>query len=206
MSIVEIYPRVYYTSELSSESQQKTQEIFEDYLNDESLYSTPKFWNCNVHTSYDFGVPDEFGLWQQWIPIIKPHIISMFDELNVDTEVDIKFSGMWVNKYIKGDNQEYHEHAGTDCTLSLVYFHRIHPDDGSKFVFYGPEYPIKMATGLAKIFPILDAKHHVPYVKQGTIIIFPSYYAHMVTVHTGENERITFSANLKLTAPEPIHI
>lgn len=99
----------------------------------------------------------------------------------------------WINVYREGHFQETHWHHGEDvrCVFGFVYFVQYDKERDGKFTFVNPAPDLKV--------PGLDAceafrREFVPDVNEGTILIFPSFMLHNVSVQTS-GERITIAGN-----------
>ena len=85
----------------------------------------------------------------------------------------LSFHEFWANVYKKGDFAQSHDHI--PCLFSLVYF--------LKSKWYNS--PLVFNDSGKRIFP-----------KEGTYVLFPSYFLHHVPKHRFNETRMTLSGNL----------
>ena len=85
----------------------------------------------------------------------------------------LKVINFWANVYKKGDFAQSHDHI--PCLFSLVYF--------LKSKWYNS--PLVFNDSGKRIFP-----------KEGTYVLFPSYFLHHVPKHRFNETRMTLSGNL----------
>ena len=137
-------------------------------------------------------------LWDNWMSIIDPIWSEFIDTIGTSCSVDVFLQDAWVNKYNPGDSQETHNHCGSQCNLSMVYFHTLNNDDGCLFQFYNTEHSAYKMQGLEDVLNIPIFPSIEPKVSQGDILIFPSHYYHLVSPHRGTKTRITFSLNFRI--------
>ena len=52
MTIQVFSPKWFFHDQLSIEDQQKTRELFSDFVNNDDNFQQPKGWNCNVKSSW----------------------------------------------------------------------------------------------------------------------------------------------------------
>jgi hypothetical protein len=91
---------------------------------------------------------------------------------------------IWLNKYSKNDYQESHIHPSD---FSFIIYYKI---DKSYTIFNNP---VKSLLEMrdSKIFN----KHYKPKLKQGDLIIFPSYLEHWVKPNSNNT---TIAGNIKI--------
>lgn len=93
-------------------------------------------------------------------------------------------SGIWINQYDKKDFQASHVHASD---FSFIIYYKINK---SHTVFNSPVKKL-LETFQSKIFNI----EYEPDLKQGDIIVFPSYLEHWVRPNSGNT---TIAGNIKI--------
>lgn len=94
-------------------------------------------------------------------------------------------SDIWINKYMKKDYQGTHVHPGA---FSFVIYYKT---DKSYTIFNSPVKSLLEASD-NNFFE----KDYDPKLKQGDIIVFPSYLEHWVKPNTNS---VTISGNIKIT-------
>ena len=122
-----------------------------------------------------------------------------------DKEVGFSLEDMWFNYYINGEYQEEHHHISPSPFIAPVQYSCIHylkydEEEHTSTTFHDP-----IATLRAHSFE-MDSNYYVdrwsPKVKEGDLLIFPSYLVHHVekSKSTPNNPRITVAFNLSLTS------
>jgi hypothetical protein len=160
---------------------------------------------CNIHTS--FLEKNDIINYNELIPYFKEEYEKFCTQINLHLH---KYSiyKTWYNYYLSGCNIEYHDHLGPLKTIthSMVYFLKLN-DNHPKITFHNyTNYHILYSTNLEmkKIYPKDDINHSIihPFwnldVKEGDLIIFPSYLPHGVFLQKIDDPRITISSNILL--------
>ena len=104
-----------------------------------------------------------------------------------------EITGCWANVLAKGAAHKAHSHPNN--FLSGVYYVRTHPGTDT-INFHDP----RNQTGIIRP-PVVELTGEntdqvVVRVKNGTLLIFPSYLQHSVDANTGDEERISISFNI----------
>lgn len=108
----------------------------------------------------------------------------------------IAFTGMWTNVYPPGAFVPQHLHP--NCLLSGVYYAKA-PKDCGNLVFQDPAYIAKvMHNRGAGRFPTLPEKYVVD-VRDGLMVIFPSWLPHSTQPNKSDQDRIIVSFNIGFT-------
>lgn len=185
-------PSWYYHGTPSEENKTKIKELFVDFVTDDKNFRSA--WDdCDNLTSYKSPTNSDVD-WDKFFSYIRPNIQEFFDHMNPKVQdLSVNYLGSWVNKYRKGDHQEVHNHADLNCNLVMVYIYES--QSNNCFKFYDPDcYEHKFR--LDNCFNFLYSPKITPNLNSGDVIIFPSYYHHMVSPNRSDDERITISANL----------
>ena len=109
----------------------------------------------------------------------------------------VLITGCWANVLAKGAAHRAHSHPNN--FLSGVYYVRTHPGTDT-INFHDP----RNQTGIIRP-PVVELTAEntdqvVVRVKNGTLLIFPSYLQHSVDANTSEEERISISFNIMFTS------
>ena len=147
-----------------------------------------KEWNCNVRTSR--GV--EYN-WNQFLKTIQPY----FTHLPYKKQASLKFSDPWMNVYSKGCYQEAHQHISGGHQLSYCYFSKL-PEGSGKFGFWNEQFRSYCYSGLNETMNLDLVEWGFPEIKEGDLLIFPSFLIHQVTYHSIDELRVTVSGNVRL--------
>ncbi len=108
-----------------------------------------------------------------------------------------EITGCWANVLAKGAAHKAHSHPNN--FLSGVYYVRIHPGTDA-INFHDP----RNQTGIIRP-PVVELTAEntdqvVVRVKNGTLLIFPSYLQHSVDANMSEEERISISFNIMFSS------
>ena len=126
------------------------------------------------------------------------YVSSVFDK-----PVSFSLEDMWFNYYIDGEYQEEHHHINSSPFHPPVHFSCIHylkydEEEHVSTTFHDPistlrAHSFEMESNYCK-------ENWVPKVKEGDLLIFPSYLVHHVkkSKPTPDNPRITIAFNLRL--------
>lgn len=151
-------------------------------------------WNCSVLTTHfeekDVVPPQELA------NVLAPYLYQYFPS---DCEIEIVNS--WLNLYNSGHAQEPHHHINYPdfINFSGVIFIQYNKTTDGHFYFENLNLE-HTVLGYSHIFnqaPILT-----PDVKNGDVIVFPSFVRHGVTQQKQDTNRLTLSFNLNVTPSE----
>lgn len=145
-------------------------------------------WNCLVKTSR--GV--EYN-WNKFLQKIQPY----FNTLSYKKEGSLTFSEPWMNVYEKGCYQEPHQHIAGGHQLSYCYFSKL-PEGSGKFGFWNEQFRSYCYSGLNETMNLDLVEWGFPEVKEGDLLIFPSFFIHQVTYHGVDDIRVTVSGNVRM--------
>ncbi len=152
------------------------------------LSSSKDKWNCDTTTTFfdenDIIPPDELG------QFLAPYLYQYFPP-----EVNINIVNSWVNVYDSGNWQEPHHHIQFPelINFSGVIFINYDPEKDAKFYFENMnlDHTISGYTHIMKQDPIM-----YPPIRQGDMIVFPSFIRHGVHLQKHDTRRTTLSFNL----------
>lgn len=115
-------------------------------------------------------------------------------------------SEMWCSKYTKGMYQSSHNHIDINEIFSFVYFAKYDPSKDAKLVFVKDMSMANMNGFLVEGSPYTlcdELKNHPIFsnqvtlnIKEGDLVIFPSYLQHIVEEQKHDGPRITIAGNL----------
>jgi hypothetical protein len=152
------------------------------------LSNTNGRWNCELQTTYfdekDVVHPEELGT------VLAPYLYQYFPNWS-----DIEILNSWLNLYNSGCHQEPHHHIQFPefINFSGVVFIQYNPETDAKFYFENMnlDHTISGYTQLFQQSPIMDLS-----VKEGDIIVFPSFVRHGVHMQKSDTNRLTLSFNM----------
>jgi uncharacterized protein (TIGR02466 family) len=157
-----------------------------------------KGWNCNVKTGIGLERTEESYKWiDVFLQEIKPYLMEYLYQLSSGgKELKINALESWINIYDYGDSQEMHNHTAGNVVFSYCYFHKI-PKNSGELVFFDDNTPkIHLGQQNGITFRTVGG-NYVPEMKEGKLIIFPSWVNHYVTTHKAQEQRITISGNIR---------
>ena len=111
---------------------------------------------------------------------------------------------MWGSKYTKGHYQGIHNHVDNGELFSFVYFAKYDPSKDADLVFV-KDMTMANANGYLtkEMNEYKELEYHPAFsnhvsldVKEGDLVIFPSYLDHFVDEQKTEGPRITIAGNL----------
>ena len=116
-------------------------------------------------------------------------------------------SELWSSKYTKGMYQAVHNHIDNGELFSFVYFVKYDPTKDADLVFVKDMSMAKQNGFLMKGSPYTlckEVQEHPIFcdtvtldnIKEGDLVIFPSYLDHFVSEQKTEGPRITIAGNL----------
>ena len=110
MTIKVFSPKWFFHDQLSIEDQQKTRELFSDFVNNDDNFGQPRGWSCNVKSSWG-RENNTKELWHSWLKNLNPTMDRFVEVVGTKCDVDIIMDNSWANKYDIGDYQEVHDHS-----------------------------------------------------------------------------------------------
>ena len=163
----------------------------------------PENWLDSVYTSFPNVLNnDKYIKTKDLLKIkkdIKKEIDIVFKELEIPTSYSIK--EFWYNVYHKNQSQESHMH--------LSEINKKNPYWSGVYYYSNCEPTIFLRNDINPLLQNFNKnmdsklKHFyftswMPDIKDGDIILFPSYLNHKTNINKTNNKRITFSFNLYL--------
>jgi len=137
-------------------------------------------WESNVLTTVKSGIKVYDSTWNYLYKIIDPFLKSLGDEYS-----QIRFTGMWRNKYDPKSYQGYHIHP--NCQWSFIIYETV----SSKTSFLHP-YMALIQNQWMDHSKVCSMDYR-PNLKPGSMIVFPSFVAHQVLPG---NDGTTLSGNI----------
>ena len=97
----------------------------------------------------------------------------------------LRITNIWRNKYLNKDYQEPHIHV--DSHLSFIIYEKV---NSPHTIFYNPA---KYLIDASQVTDTIVFRNFRPQLKQGQMIVFPSFVEHMVDTNS---DQVTISGNL----------
>ena len=110
---------------------------------------------------------------------------------------DIEITGCWANVLAAGAAHKVHSHPNN--FLSGVYYLQVQP--GADTVnFHDPRSQTGIISPPVTALTAENTDQVVVSLRNGTLLLFPSYLQHSVDANTSDRERISISFNLMFTS------
>jgi uncharacterized protein (TIGR02466 family) len=186
---------VYYTTLEKHEIYKKT---FLSFVEDDQYFQEAKNWDSKTETTFMHPLNQTLP-WRDLVNDVSTHLFEYMKIFDPHSKYRIG-TDAWLNRYKFGGYQEQHNHVGEKNFFSCAYMLDV-PDDSGKFVFVDTNLDFYASVGFYKVFNIVPSRAFIPPLKEGDLIIFPSYMDHYVTKNNTDRVRSTISMNFTL---EPI--
>lgn len=192
---IDLFPIVIHLSEVKNH--EKIKEICMKYVEkayDESPSTFIDPWDADVFTT--FGKSIDLA-WEQILPNYFDNIKDLSDNLGISGNPTI--TDVWLNAYKTNQNQEVHDHSPGH--FSAIHYIKYDSEEHLPTIFINP---YKQASIPNKPNFHNDI-NHIPQtwvaqsfvrVKEGDLLIFPSFFEHKVPRQKTDNMRVTLSFNL----------
>jgi len=196
---LEIFPITIFKSRIEDNTQLKHLISNKIILNSNHL-KIPNNWSTNnIKTSFN-GEPEGFELFFEGSPYLKMVSQRYYDCIHhiFDRDFSISINKIWYNVYNDGEYQEEHDHIGgpfSPSHFSCIHFLSFDPEQHDP-----PEFkdPLAQLRNLSVEFESNNCGEiYVPKVKEGDLLMFPSYLVHRVLpCKKTDYPRITISFNI----------
>lgn len=190
-------------------------DVFSTYTD---AFSNPQYENKTKYSPYrelDNRETERFDKYFDNTPLLHTYrgeIINFLEELSLvgynNTHPTCGFNiDMWYNTYSKNQYQEWHDHSGGDSDFSAIHFLKYDEDEHIPTIFRNP-------TNRSKVYSSIKNKKRLqsinnnynsiysdifyPNIKEGDLLIFPSWLEHTVPPNKSKNLRITVAFNIEL--------
>ena len=176
---IEAFPTPIYI--LHNNNNDEIKSIVEEYYRkNKSESSKPESWNCQLFTT--FGTKDfPNDCLQKLIPLFKQF------QRELGLYGDMTFEDLWLNCYETMNWQEKHMHLPSKW--SGVYYPIFDEEEHSPTLFYNPNEKLLASNR----FVGMNALE--PKIKEGDMIIFPSWLEHAAPLNKSSKLRATISFN-----------
>lgn len=161
------------------------------------IHETPGGWDCELQTDFDNSMAN----------LYHHHYDDIMAQFTKDVglkEGAAMIHESWVNCYGKGHNQEEHDHLPS--FYSGIHYIKYNPEVHEAVHFLNPLFQLYNCTytlssqvcrgdNALQEHPF-SRQWMLPEVKEGDIILFPSFIRHRVNKQETEELRITASFNI----------
>lgn len=192
-----------YKSEMPAQKEMKQK--FKDEIMSKLEGTPPNNHRLNIYSDY-FGGIDKLGA--EWLDYYNPVIDNFMKKAGFSNNKKWKKTiDLWYNIGVKGSQQEEHDHTGghPSCVYSAIHYLIFDPTEQEPTVFFNPIHNLFLrnmhpTNGNDDEQP--DDWHypwHIPKVKEGDILFFPSYVRHAVPYQESNKVRATIALNLTIS-------
>ena len=150
----------------------------------------PSGWDCDLRTEFSSSRVNEYAHYYDDI------MIRFTEDLGLDGG-KCYIDESWINSYGLSENQEEHDHL--PGFYSAIHYVKFNPDVHEPAVFTNPLIQLYSYMNNEinyKRHPDYILPNFTPEVKEGEIIIFPSWLKHTVKRTTTDEHRITLAFNI----------
>ena len=136
--------------------------------------------------------------------------VSIFlDEIGLNNNKDIESTcafniDMWYNAYKKDQYQEWHNHSGVTSDFSAIHYLKYDEDVHSPTIFKNPTSKSQIFSSITNSQKLRGTKNSLysevyhPNIREGDLIIFPSWLEHMCPPNKSNELRIAVAFNIEL--------
>lgn len=167
----------------------------------------PPKWECVLHSSYQSNNPDMKLDTDYLHSVYSKYVVSFLSEYRLRAG-QYNIHDPWYNVFSKSHFQEFHTHL--PCDFSVVHYAVFDNTQHLATTFINPSIIVSQATKAFRpnLMSKLDSnlqehscfmEYYTPQnIKQGDLIIFPSYLNHFVKPNSSDKKRITITFNIEI--------
>ena len=133
---------------------------------------------------------------RELVSCINDAVVSVLEFLKIGQE-DFEITGVWAN--MNPPNAAHRMHSHPNNFLSGVYYVRT-PKGADTINFHDPRSQTEIIKPPVTELTAENTDQVVVRVKNGTILLFPSWLAHSVDANTSDGIRISISFNVMFSA------
>jgi len=195
MKSLELFPVTIFKTEIEDNDLLKDILVSKILEESESTLIPEDWTTTKLKTSFS----DESEIIEKYRDLLEKEYIECMRDI-FDKEFNVKIQNIWFNVYTDGEYQECHDHIGT--LLRPSHFSFIHFLSFDKDNHKPPEFrdPLGQIRNLSlELDRNRCGEVYVPDVKEGDLLMFPSYLQHCVPAwKKTDYPRITISFNVKV--------
>jgi len=167
----------------------------------------PHGWECTIHSSFRSNDPSMKLDDQYLLSVYSKYITNFLYEYNIKPG-KFNIHSPWYNVFSKSQYQEPHTHLPSD--FSVVHYITFDETQHLATTFVHPNPIISQSTKAfrPRLMNRLDSGcpahsfymnfYTPPQIKEGDLIIFPSFLNHYVKPNISEKQRITITFNVEV--------
>lgn len=120
----------------------------------------------------------------EYIATVASHLKTAMIDFSLTYPCPVMITSMWFERSKKGDFHGVHNHGATG--FSAVLYVDFDPGEHQPTVFHSPF--VNPANG--------DSMSYEPVVREGDLLVFPSFVMHEGPINLSEKERLIISFNI----------
>lgn len=195
MRPIELFPVTVFKGQVSNNEILKNV-LVSPIVEDSTKMLIPEDWTTHkVKTSFSINSK----IIEEHQSLLEYHYIECMRKV-FDKEFDVSFNNMWYNVYTDGEYQEVHDHLGTlfqPSHFSFIHFLCYDGDNHKPPEFRDPLSQLR--TTSLELESNRCGEVYVPDVKEGDLLMFPSYLQHYVPPgKKTDYPRITIAFNITM--------
>ncbi len=130
---------------------------------------------------------------EELVPYIKQATSGALDFLHLDYN-SFRITGCWANIMTKGD-PEHKAHTHPNNYLSGVYYVQV--QEGADVInFHDPRFQVNIISPKRKQLNEYNTRDVHLTVRNGSLVLFPSWLSHSVAPSQSETDRLSISVNI----------
>jgi len=204
MTLNHIFPKWYYSETLEADQIELFDSGFESYIEDSN--NIVEIDDHRGQFSRVVTTHHDPRLLYPWNNMLAGYANKVGESIGIFEDDDLKVlsATSWVGKFAKGNYMTRHDNVSAFSNITAIYIHRLDPIDSGKFVFFDNK-SLEDAIGLSNTFDNkeLSSDVHIPEIKEGMLLIFPSSMQQMINSLESDNT-IIFQSQLQFV-PKCIH-
>jgi len=193
--LIDLFPVTVHLSEVKNH--EKIKEICMNYVDKAYDVSPSTFmdpWDADVFTT--FGQKIDLA-WDQIMPNYLENITDLAQSLGIVGRPAV--TDMWLNAYKTNQNQEVHDHSPGH--FSAIHYIKYDSEEHLPTIFINPYKQASISnkptfqTDIDQVPQTWISQSYIR-VKEGDLLIFPSFFEHKVPRQKSDKMRVTLSFNL----------
>jgi uncharacterized protein (TIGR02466 family) len=181
-------------------------DVFSSYRydnDDKTVYNGSEYLNGEESKKFydDF---DNTSLMRSYINVVSDFLQDFALINNSNNSVSSFNLDMWYNAYARDQYQEWHSHSGGLADFSAIHYLKFDKSLHSATGFRNPISKSRIFSSLKNAERIKSIKNglytevYYPNVKEGDLIIFPSWLEHICPPNRSNKLRVTVAFNIEL--------
>jgi hypothetical protein len=181
---------------------QELQEILssldlESMVHTKDNYAPVDNWHNDVKTTHGTNVDINSEWVTQVFVSLYQNIIQYIGTLTTgNSKYTINSSTPYINIVEKGQTIGHHMHSKGGNVFSYTYFHKL-PKDSGQFYFVNRNADYQNFGQDKQEVALVVEPRLFPKIKEGTVLVYPSWLEHGTTIHNSNEPKITVNGTIK---------